>query len=60
MRSCQCQEKIQLQTLGMLRHLSQSTKLLQLTNIEVDCDVIVNANPVYHSNVKIEANAAYH
>ena len=35
-------------------------ELLQLTNIEVDCDVIVNANPVYHSNVKIEANAAYH
>ena len=29
-------------------------------NIEADCDVIVNANPAYHSNVKMEANPAYH
>ena len=28
-------------------------------NIEADGDVIVNANPSYHSDVKMEANPAY-
>ena len=29
-------------------------------NTEADGDVIVNANVAYHSNVKMEANPAYH
>ena len=29
-------------------------------NAEADGDVIVNANLAYHSNVKMEANPAYH